>query len=364
MNRKFNQLESLRGILALCVAIIHVQFAVSIITDNFLIKGGGGNWPVDFFFVLSGFVISYAYGNEIISKATFSTFIQKRFWRLYPLHLLTLFVFCFIETARYVVEIYLPGTIIRPAFEGSDYIAFLSNLFLIHAFTGDINSFNGPSWSISVEFYTYFLFGMISLFLKNKLFIYIILIVLSFSRITLIEDDVFFASEIFFTRCLYGFSLGVVAYYMANKLKLKSGHAMLLCSIAVLFFLCFMYFPNPKVITVLPQILFAVILYGIIFISENSICYKLLTNKFLVHLGKISYSIYMLHVVIWIFTGNFLRFIIGNNGEIVNGMRFMFWPWYISLLITFIALLLLVLIASFSYKFIELPFLKKFSKSK
>ena len=181
---KYNQLESLRGLLAIAVTLIHVQFAVSILTDNFLIQGrSGGNWPVDFFFVLSGFVISYGYGDKINSKNSFYNFVIKRFRRLYPLHIVTLLAFVLIELARYFVEVKYPGTIIRPAFEGSDYKAFVSNLFLTQAFTGDVNSFNGPSWSISVEFYTYFIFGLICLIFKKRLFIYIFLFLLSLIKI-------------------------------------------------------------------------------------------------------------------------------------------------------------------------------------
>ncbi|MDB4238742.1 acyltransferase [Alphaproteobacteria bacterium] len=364
LNNKFDQLESFRGILALCVSLIHVQFAISILTNNFIIKAGGGDWPVDFFFVLSGFVISYAYGNKVKSRATFYVFIRKRFWRLYPLHLLTLLIFVFIEAARYIVEFYYPGTIIRPGFEGSDYSAFISNLFLFHAFTGDIGSFNGPSWSISVEFYTYFLFGIVALLFKNRLFIYIILIIFSFLRIFLFETDLIFTSELFFSRCIYGFSLGVVACYFVNRYKINSKYGVLLFYLTGLLFLCIMYFPVTKFVAVIPQVLFAVSIYALIFINKRSSLYKLMTNRFFVYLGKISYSIYMWHIVVWIVVGNFLRFIVGNHGELIDGMRFMFWPWYISLLITFIALLLLIMVGSISYKFIELPFLNKNHKSK
>jgi len=47
---------------------------------------------VDFFFVLSGFVIAYTYQN-IDSWPAFGKFYKKRFFRLYPLHIIVLLLF-------------------------------------------------------------------------------------------------------------------------------------------------------------------------------------------------------------------------------------------------------------------------------
>ena len=59
MKTKLNHLESLRGIAAITVVLFHWEVN-SILNNNFTKNG----WiMVDFFFVLSGFIIAYNYQN-------------------------------------------------------------------------------------------------------------------------------------------------------------------------------------------------------------------------------------------------------------------------------------------------------------
>ena len=99
--KKILALESLRGFAALSVALLHFN------TGSYFNNGFTNNaWlMVDFFFVLSGFVIAFNYIDRIYSLPELLTFQKKRFWRLYPLHLVTLFLFTGIEIAKYIVEI-------------------------------------------------------------------------------------------------------------------------------------------------------------------------------------------------------------------------------------------------------------------
>ena len=55
---------------------------------------------VDFFFVLSGFVIALNYQGAIRSGASLLEFQYRRFFRLYPLHLVMLLVFLLLECAK------------------------------------------------------------------------------------------------------------------------------------------------------------------------------------------------------------------------------------------------------------------------
>ncbi len=108
---------------------------------------------VDFFFVLSGFVIMHTYGGRMGDLADFGRFIQKRLARVYPLHLLTLLAY-----AGLGVLLFAAGY----RFNQPEYLdpsAFLPNVLLVHAWgtTGHM-SFNTPSWSISAEFLVYLAF--------------------------------------------------------------------------------------------------------------------------------------------------------------------------------------------------------------
>ncbi|WP_174273739.1 acyltransferase family protein [Sphingomonas bacterium] len=78
--RHFVSLDGLRGVAALCVMLFHRRWWVA---------GGHlmdhGYLAVDFFFMLSGFVIAYAYENKLRSGMTFGRFALIRAIRLYPL---------------------------------------------------------------------------------------------------------------------------------------------------------------------------------------------------------------------------------------------------------------------------------------
>ena len=87
MNQRFLVLDSFRGIAAICVVIFHMHIIGSITELNFF---RGSSLFVEFFFVLSGFVLAHTYGFKDVS---FKRFIISRTFRLYPLHIFMFFIF-------------------------------------------------------------------------------------------------------------------------------------------------------------------------------------------------------------------------------------------------------------------------------
>ncbi|MEQ9314667.1 MAG: acyltransferase, partial [Henriciella sp.] len=125
---------------------------------------------VDFFFVLSGFVIALNYKDRIAEGFSVPRFMGLRFGRIWPLHAFVLGLFVVAE----IVLAFLPGLeniVGRDAFctdwtqpncDGQHTAETLApNFFLLHALPGvsDNISWNGPSWSISTEFWTYLIFA-------------------------------------------------------------------------------------------------------------------------------------------------------------------------------------------------------------
>lgn len=132
---RFVQLDALRFFFALIVVMVHtIGFKLT------LIHGG---YAVDFFFILSGFVLSHALLRRPASAGGFgwAGFAWARFARLYPLHLATL-LFLFVMVGG-----------LNGAGGGKDTLAFVLNLLLLQGL-GVIGSdaWNFPSWSVSVEF--------------------------------------------------------------------------------------------------------------------------------------------------------------------------------------------------------------------
>src|SRR5436190_15498959 len=84
---RYEALDGLRGVCAVMVVLFHGAFN-SHLHDLLLIQRG---WLfVDFFFVLSGFIIADVYGEKIRQGVDFIQFVALRLGRLYPLHLFVL----------------------------------------------------------------------------------------------------------------------------------------------------------------------------------------------------------------------------------------------------------------------------------
>ena len=120
---------------------------------------------VDFFFLLSGFVLAHAYGERFSrwpGIAGFREFLVFRFARLWPLHIVTLGLLVSLESAKFALD--GPFTeMLPPAFAGRNHPQWLPlHVFLLQAFTQeDYDTWNVPSWSISCEWFAYMLFPLL-----------------------------------------------------------------------------------------------------------------------------------------------------------------------------------------------------------
>jgi peptidoglycan/LPS O-acetylase OafA/YrhL len=155
-------LTPLRGVAALIVVIFHSnlmlmpfmpQGSVNVITAGWL-------W-VDFFFVLSGFIISYVYADifkDVFTGASYWKYLKARFARVYPLHFITM-IWCAIGAA---ITIHY-ATSMHPFF--ADMInpaAVIPSAFFLHSLGLYISApLNTPSWSLSTEWWIYMIFPVL-----------------------------------------------------------------------------------------------------------------------------------------------------------------------------------------------------------
>src|SRR5688500_8507161 len=89
-SKRYTVLDSWRGIAACCVVFFHFEafshiYDIPLVRNSFLF--------VDFFFVLSGFVIAANYQERLVGGFGVFRFIVLRFGRLYPLHLFVLVIY-------------------------------------------------------------------------------------------------------------------------------------------------------------------------------------------------------------------------------------------------------------------------------
>lgn len=162
-------LDGLRGIAALVVACI---FHLSAFSSKFqpnaapLSSSPGyafaplhllyehGDLAVDLFFILSGYIFAFIYTSSIgDGRIGAREFLVRRIARLYPLHVATLVMAAIVGN----VFLFLFGRF--PVYTDNSPLAFVLNLFFLqHGTLEKAASFNGPSWSLSVEAYCYILF--------------------------------------------------------------------------------------------------------------------------------------------------------------------------------------------------------------
>lgn len=164
--RRFHSLDVLRGVAALGVIFWHWQhfFYDGMVPGqplqdrlplHFLFSPfyRGGWLMVDGFFSLSGFIFFWLYAQAIAERrVSFRAFAILRLSRLYPLHLTTLLVVLLGQA------LLLPHSGSRFVYDGGAG-DFVQQLLLVHGWKNEIGeSFNGPSWSISVEVLLYLAF--------------------------------------------------------------------------------------------------------------------------------------------------------------------------------------------------------------
>ena len=158
-------LTGLRFVAAFHVLVFHALFTFSRASLRMPILAPGplrslvssGYVGVNLFFVLSGFVLAYAYVEDGKMTTSAGRFWRARFARIYPMHLigvlLALPLFVLGSLANHVQGVAI-------AKEGAKELA-LSALLVQAWVPAHVLDLNGPSWSLSVEAFFYALFPLL-----------------------------------------------------------------------------------------------------------------------------------------------------------------------------------------------------------
>jgi len=345
---KLLPLESLRGLAALTVVIFH--FGVGSHFNNpFTLNGF---LLVDFFFVLSGFVIALSYLHRLSNITSLLTFQKKRFWRLYPLHLLMLVVFFGFNLAKYILSDQIQFA--KPAFSEDFFLEFLFNLLLLHNWVLPTLTLNVPSWSISAEFFTYLIFGITVLFVKNRTFFCTISAIFVITSGYLLFQMGWQPEIGGPLRCIYGFFIGVIMYLIhesSKKLTFTS-------SIPGVMLLCVSIWSIYNGTTYLDSYVFLPPLFGLVVMvisktAQDTAISKILSHKTLVWLGTISYGVYMIHYAVIFIIGNILMRLFGV--PFLPGVGYEFSSVWIADLIMIVAIAATLLLAHLSHTKLEKP---------
>lgn len=317
------EIEGWRYILSFCVVFCHYVFSYYFVNDNMWIAPGYnftcnlGAFGVSQFFMITAYLF---WGRDFSDSKEYIKMIVKRYFRIFPISFISSFL-CIIISIVYIINnkgfshinVNLPNILwwfdagavnYRP-----DFSEFARSRF--------VNA--GVTWTLHWEWIFYFLLPLIYFF-RNMFSILIIICIYTFLSFENICQSI--------GLCFLGGALTLyVPKYKFSKIW-----------VILLIYLCFSVGEQAISLEAIP---FGCALFYMIANHEN--IFGLLNIKSITRMGRISYSIYLIHGVLW-----FIMF------EILKSLKMSFFVFDLFTIITFIMILLC---SAFLYHKVEKPFM-------
>lgn len=313
--KKIDSLTSLRFFAAACIVLGHGASRFHYSFSLFDLRHG-----VTFFFVLSGFILCYTYAN-VDWKQNYRDFFAARIARLYPASLVT-------SVAAVLV--------LAPIANAEDVVRLLVNSLLLQAWipVGSWHyAFNAVTWSISTEMFFYVVFPLALAFLRRTQVFLVCLLIPAATMILLASALDLSSTEGGPKATAWGliyvnpvsrvteFLSGMLAYKFSRRVLNSSGKwstakgtlielgavALLLSCMVLATYagghllkeLAPRFGIYVQVISPFPFMA----LFILVMSQEKGLLSKWLSCRFLVYLGEVSFSLYLVHqlVVRWMF---------------------------------------------------------------
>lgn len=300
LSGRLEALDSLRGLASMGIVLFHIQGIHHLALPGwcmFLVSQLGMGVP--FFFMLSSFSILYSLRNTTLSQPEIKKYLLRRFFRLAPLYYLMIVIYI----GYFYFNNYKTNISIQEVF-----------LNLTFSFSFSTINYQGivwAGWSIGIEFLMYFLlpvFMSIASGVKSALTLFLLCLALGaifshqFTTVSYINNSY---NYMHLAVMLPFFAMGILCFRLFERNILANINKYVLMVLSIVLLVCILY---PLYSTVLQanslfkylggyRVFFygwAIFLFCILILQ----LYKpiaLLHNRVLVFLGKISYSLYLIH---------------------------------------------------------------------
>lgn len=358
----FENLDGLRFLCFLSVFFFHSFYTESDVIRNSSLYGfikweifGNGNLGVNFFFVLSGFLITYLLIEEkkINKQITLKNFWIRRVLRIWPLYYFCVFF-------GFVIFPLLKSSFGQTPNETATfwmYLTFLNNFDFIQKGLPDA-SILGVLWSVAIEEQFYLIWPVILFLLPIRYHWIAFISVILTSIIFRSMYDIPLLHEHHTLSCIGDMAIGALGAWLIQEnetvkrfvVNLNKSSIIL---IYILFAIVFFFRDEILFETYLlrtferPGIAFLMLLIILEQTYSVNSLFKLSNYKTLTKLGTISYGLYCLH---------FIGILIATNLTKMAGIQSNI--WVVLVIDTSIALFLTILIAKVTYVWYEKPFLK------
>lgn len=287
VNKYLDILQIYRGIAALMILFHHsinsLEYYHKIDNEFLRFISFLGKYGVDFFFVLSGFIIAYSSFYKNNQPSQWKNYFKNRMLRIYIPYLP-------IGIVMFILYTQMPG------FSNSDRdISTLTTLFLIP----DGNPALSVAWSLLFELMFYFVFSFY--FLSKALWHWFIVI---WGIVILITNYYFLAPNLeiinpFLNLFMSMYNLEFIVGYIVTLLVLK-GYKMnfsLLLTLLITTFSVFLFFVfnqiNPFYFSL--NILFSIVTFLLIYMSVTFYTKRIAKTALFMLIGNATYSIYLVH---------------------------------------------------------------------
>ena len=305
-------LDGLRGVAALMVVIYHIF-------EGYAFAGGGiieslnhGYLAVDFFFILSGFVVGYAYDDRLGKSMKTKDFLKRRLIRLHPMVIMGAVLgaatFCIQGSTQWdgteisislVMLSMLCAMLFIPAIPGGCY-EIRGN--------GEMFPLNGPSWSLFFEYIGNILYALFVRRLSTKLLTAIVVSLgIGYTAFAVFDasgygnmgvgwtlDSINFLGGML--RMLFPFSMGLLLSRNFKPFKVK-GSFWLASSILIIIF-AIPYIPSDGNICyngILEAVCVTLIFPILVRLGASGSTADHKSTAICNFLGRISYPLYMIH---------------------------------------------------------------------
>lgn len=309
----YELLDGLRGVAALLVVFYHIFEGLSFAAGGTLITTiNHGYLAVDFFFILSGFVIGYAYDDRWKRNMTLGNFFTRRLIRLHPMIIM--------GTIIGAITFCIQGSV---QWDGSHVatsavmLALLAAMFFIPAYpgagydvrgNGEMFSLNGPSWSLFFEYIGNILYALFIHRLSNRgLAILVALSGIGLVWFALFDIVGYGMLGVGWTldganfwggmlRMLFPFSLGMLLSRHFRPIKTRG--AFWICSAVLLILFCVPYIEGKSPVClngVYELICIALVFPALVWIAASGKTTDKQSTRICRFLGDISFPLYAIH---------------------------------------------------------------------
>jgi hypothetical protein len=352
-------LDSFRGIFAIMIVFLHANyqghlFYLPIVRNSYAF--------VDFFFILSGFVIAMTYEDRISDRRTLTSYLIRRLGRLWPLHAAIALAFIAITLAKLLAARLGLYSASMDHSLSSELAFLIENLAFVHSLRNEtIYWLNFPSWSISAEFFAYLIFGFLCL---NKRWMPLAAVILLLVSGAAAWDFIdlgfghFFGNGVYHAICY--FLLGYFSFHVWSAVKHAKPPVPNYLEPALIVLIVVQIWFLQEFRYLLP-FLFAVSI--IVFAFEAGPVSRFLKTGPFLAIGKWSYSIYMLHALVYSVAGLVISLGEKKFGLVLrqpNPLRpdeslISFGTPLLMDGLVLLQLAIVIFLASYTYRFIERP---------